>query len=357
MKIAQVVSLYESVPPVSRNGLEFVVSWLTEELVRRGHEVTLFASSDSKTSARLASLFPKSMHEESSKVWQQPTPSFWNGIYAASMADQFDIIHDHSQMVKMLLPFISKPIVETIHAAYDDDFRKNYLTRQPYANQMKFIVEQSAKVNYVTISKRQQEFFKACEPYYFKHYTNIYNGIPVEKFSFNASPKDYLLFIGYICKDKGADTAVQIARKLGMKLILAGDNRTQEPFFDTHIKPYLNDKIQYVGPVNFEQKNELYRNAIAKIAPIRWHEPFGLTLIEPQACGTPVIAFNKGAAAEVIKHGETGFVIETEEEMIEAVGKISQIDRQACRTWVEQNFTVQKMVDGYEKLYESLVRK
>lgn len=355
MKIAQIVSLYESVPPKSQNGLEFVVSWLTEGLVKKGHEVTLFASADSRTSAKLASIIPISVLNDKQSRWEKPYPIYWNAAYAASHAQEFDVIHDHSGAFKLFTPYISPPIIETIHAAYNDEFRQYNLTDNTYREKMQFVLDQYSQSHFVTVSKNQEKAFSACEPYYFKKHSTIYNGIPVNEFIFNQNPQEYLLFIGYINKNKGADIAVQVAKALDMKLILAGNNFGEETFFKEHIEPYLNDKIQYVGPVNFEQKNKLYRNAIAKLAPLYWHEPFGLTLVESQACGTPVIAFNKGAAPELIQHGITGYIVENMEEMITSVREIGLIDRKKCRTWVENNFSTEKMVDEYEALYKKIV--
>ncbi|MDQ3014859.1 MAG: glycosyltransferase family 4 protein [bacterium] len=359
MKIAQVVSLVESVPPQSKNGLEFIVSWLTEGLVQRGHDVTLFAPGNSKTHAHLKSLLPKGTSINIVPLNEMELDmagfSFWNVMYAAHFAQDFDIIHCHNDGAAMV-PYVKTPIIQTLHHPYKHEFLEPYLKLPEYAKTLDFITDQYSKINYVTISKRQQEHFKQAEPFYFKKYTTIYNGIPLEQFSFNEHPQDYLFFIGYIRKDKGADVAVQVAKALNMKLILAGENKGQEVFFKEHIEPYLNDKITYIGPVDFEQKNELYKNAIATLAPLSWHEPFGLTLVESQACGTPVIAFNKGAAAEIIYHGKTGFVVNTIDEMCEAVKKIGEISRKNCREWVEKNFSIEKMVDEYEKFYTTLLQ-
>lgn len=354
LKIAQVVSLQESVPPVSQNGLEFIVSWLTEELVARGHDVTLFATSDSKTTAKLVSISSRALHRDSHPSWHFSFYGIWNTLLTLMQKESYDIIHCHSQDATLLTPFTTSKIVTTLHSPFDN----NFLTLCQTANthgELQPIIDQISKVNHVAISKKQETDYLLAEDSYFKNHTCIHNGIPVDKFDFNDKPKDYLLFIGYINKNKGADVAVRVAKKLGMKLILAGNNDCEEEFFKEHIEPYLNEDIQYVGKVNFAEKNELYKNAIVKLAPIFWHEPFGLTIVEAQACGTPVIAFNKGAAAEIIKNGETGFIVETEEEMIEAVKKISNIDRRVCRVWVENNFSVKKMVDEYEKFYEKIL--
>ncbi len=363
MRIAQVVSLIESVPPRAKNGLEFVVSWITEELVKRGHEVTLFAPADSQTSARLVPLLPKGFSSDFRGIghyngtqWDIHFFNMWNTVLTGMKEGEFDIIHCHNGNAAYLAPFVGVPVVETIHNTYDDAPRTAYLSHPEYKNLLEPVLKQYEKVNFVTVSERQRDFFKACEPYYFKKHTNIHNGIPVERFSYNGEPGKYLFYIGYINADKGADIAVQIVRRTGMKLKIAGHAGDGE-FFKKHIEPYLNEDIQYLGPVDFDQKVELYRNATAVISPFRWHEPFGLTTVEAQACGTPVIAFDKGAARETIDHGVTGFVVQNEDEMVEAVKKIGTIERAQCREWVEQNFSVEKMVDGYEALYTKLSKK
>lgn len=356
LRIAQIVSMYESVPPKSQNGLEFVVSWLTEELVRRGHDVTLFAPANSKTKAKLVSIIPERISAKNSEPWHNFFFSIWNTIIAGTKKDEFDIIHCHNSNSTYIAPFVSVPVVETIHSPFNDNVTK-LCHNNEYVRSLQPIFDEYSKVNYVAVSKHQENDFATEENIYFKKHTCIHNGIPVENFTFSDNSdgqKDYLLFIGYINKNKGADVAVRVARALNMKLILAGSTFGEEEFFEEHIKPFLDEKIVYVGTVDFEQKNKLYGGAIAKLAPVAWHEPFGLTLVEAQACGTPVIAFDKGAAREVVNDGVTGFVVNSETEMIDAVKKISEIDRKNCRAWVEENFSVKKMVDEYEKLYNKL---
>jgi glycosyltransferase involved in cell wall biosynthesis len=358
MKIAQVVSYGQTVPPQSQNGLEFIVSWLTEELVARGHEVTLFAPQGSQTKAKLVSLLPTEVINDTHKMWQQPVLSQWNTTLAAAMADEFDIIHCHTGTIVTSLPFIKTPVVFTLHHPFEGEYDvwRPYFENPEYQKQMRFIFDQYAKIYNVTISKRQAEQFLYAKDLYFKNYKTIPNGIDVHKFDWGEKPGDYLFYIGYINKDKGADVAVQVARALDMKLILAGNNAGVEDFFNENIKPYLSDKIQYVGPVGFEEKNKLYKNALATLCPFSWHEPFGLVMVESQACGTPVIAFNKGAAPEVIAEGVTGFVVETKEDMIEAVKKVASLDRKAPRAWVEKNFSIKSMVDNYEEYYKEILR-
>ncbi len=337
MKIAQITSLAESVPPQSQNGLEFVVSWLAEELIRRGHEVTLFTPSNSKTAGRLVSLLPAGTNNDPATGKLSVLFNYWNAALAASMQDEFDILHFHNAESSCLAPFVRIPMIQTLHHPYEhDSIAVLSATSEAYRKTISSVFPFLEKINYVAVSNSQLNSFKHAEPYFYKKYSMIHNGIPVEKFDFNNTSGDYLLYIGYINKDKGADVAVSVARKLGMKLILAGNNYGQEKFFDEYIKPYLNDKITYIGPVDFKQKNDLYKNALAKLAPLQWHEPFGLTIVEAQACGTPVIALNKGAAKELIIEGITGYVVNTEEEMVEAVKKVGLLDRAACRKNVEE---------------------
>jgi len=357
MKIAQIVSLNESVPPDHKNGLEFVVSWVTEELVKRGHDVTLFAPSDSKTSAKLISLLPVSLSSDQNKLYKlgQPQADMWNSTLVASQANKFDVIHSHSRSIVYHMPYIKIPVVQTLH--HPASSHHPFLHDDHTGLFLKFITEQYRKINYVSVSKSQLDEYIDTRSSYFKRYTNIYNGIPINDFEFGNDPENYLLFIGYINENKGADIAVEVAKQLNMKLYLVGSNLDQEEFFESKIKPFLNDKIKYLGPVDFKEKVKLYKNAYATLAPIRWQEPFGLTLVESQACGTPVIAFNKGAAPEIIQHGKTGFIVNNKDEMVKAVKKIPSIARMNCREWVLRNFSVETMVDGYEKLYRSLVEK
>jgi len=357
MKIAHLVSLQENVPPKSKNGLEFVVAWLVDELVARGHDVTLLAPAESKTKAKLISIKKNNTLEKNVNNWGSHNFSLWNTSLVASINTKFDIIHSHTETITSYMPFISKPTILTVHGQYNDSFREKYLSKKKYLKYFDFALAQYKKINYVTISKKQEQNFLKCQKYYFKKHTTIYNGIPMEKFGFNDQPHNYLFFIGYINKDKGADVAVRMAKKLKMKLILAGEISSQEKFFNTAIKPYLNKDIKYIGPVNFKEKNILYKNALATLAPISWEEPFGLTLAESQACGTPVIAFNRGAAPEIIQNGKTGFLVNTENEMIKSIKKINTINRLDCRQRVEEKFSVKRMVDDYEKLYKKLANK
>lgn len=356
LKIAQIVSMEESVPPQGRNGLEFVVSWLTEGLVKKGHKVSLFAPASSKTKANLISIFNTGTSKKPYKVfdWNNKNFSDWNSALAASKQKEFDIIHSHTGTIAQYVPFINKPVVQTLHGPCYKDFKEKYLQNKKKAGYFKFALNNMAKINYVCVSQNQEKQYTTYSKYYFKKHTAIHNGIPVVNFDYKEKSGEYLLYIGYINAQKGADTAVQVAKKLDMNLILAGDIFGQEDFFNKKIKPFLSRKINYIGPVSFKEKNKLYKNALATLAPISWDEPFGLILAESQACGTPVIAFDRGASKEIIKNNKTGFMVKDLAQMTKAIKKVKQIKREECRKNIEQNFSVERMVDDYEKLFYKL---
>lgn len=349
MKIAQLVSLRASVPPKNKNGLEFIVYYLIEELVKRGHEVTLFASANSKTSASLKSIFPEETLSEKNIFWPLESYSAFNAFFCFKQAEKFDIIHSHCDPDAMFFAqFVNTPLVTTIHAPMDP--RWVIYTKDPhYYKFLKPIFDTLKKQKRVFVSNDQQR-----KSYYNKNSTVILNGIPVEEFSFSNTPKDYFAFFGFLNYDKGAHIAAQIAKKSGLKLKLAG-NSTPE-FLEKEIYPYLDKNIEYVGPVSGAKRVKFLQSAKALLVPIQWDEPFGLIMPEAMACGTPVIAFNRAAVSEIVKDGETGFIVNDENEMIEATEKIGQIDRYVCRKHVENIFTIKRMVDEYERLYQKIIK-
>lgn len=351
MKIAQLVSLQTSVPPINSSGLEFIVYYLTEELVKRGHEVVLFAPGNSKTSAKLEPLILKGVATDPNTTSSPHTYSLWNSFYCFSREKEFDIIHSHLGTTGMFFSHFSKtPLVSTFHHC-DRNSKKFYKENEEYYKYTKPIFDYLEQQNCIFVSNSQKKEFSYC----FKNSHVVLNGIPIQDFSFSNNPKDYFAYLGFLNYDKGADIAVRVAKKSGIKLTLAG-NSTPD-FLEKEIKPYLDKKIKYVGPVSKEERNDFLKNAKALLVPIQWNEPFGLVMPEAMACGTPVIGFNKAAVPEIVKHGKTGFIVNNEEEMIEAIGKIDTIDRRKCRKHVEENFTVEKMVDGYEKIYQEVINK
>jgi glycosyltransferase involved in cell wall biosynthesis len=353
MRIAQIVSLIESVPPKGKNGLEFLVSWLTEELVRRGHDVTLFAPADSKTKAKLVSICPQALSRDPNSLIPPNIYDYWNIIYAMKFADQFDVIHAHSLAPAYFRQICKTPLVRTSHhpiskqwlAHYNDPFYHKYLKK------LEDIKEDGYKV-FVSQSQKKASFSKQQKSF------TVYNGIPIDNFKFNPNPKDYFAFFGFLNYDKGAHIAVQVARKAGVKLLLAGVVKKEEDFFDKEIKPHLNKKIQYIGPItNYKDKSDFLGNAKGLLVPIQWEEPFGLVMPEAMACGTPPIAFRRGAIPEIIENKKNGFIVNSEKQMIEAIKNIDKIDRRQCRKRVEKDFTIEKMVDRYEEVYRKIVGK
>lgn len=351
MKIAQLVSLQESVPPKGKNGLEYVVYYLTEELVRRGHEVTLFATSDSKTSARLVEILPYPMSKGCLFNLSPIQYSLLAAAKASEMAQEFDVIHSHlGSPAHYFSQIIKTPIVETIHSARHRDRCENKVdSLDRYKSD---ITKRFYSVHHVYVSQSQKNNFAPA-----KNFSVVHNGIGLENFDFNPSAQDYFAYLGYITENKGAHLAVQAARKTGAKLKLAGSYYGCEQYFNNEIKPYLKKgQIEYAGTLDAKERNKFLGNAKALLFPVNWEEPFGMVMIEAMACGTPVIGFDQAAVPEVVKDGKTGFVVDGLKGMAAAMKKTDSIRRVACRKHVEKNFSVEKMADEYEKVYEKAIK-
>ncbi|MDF1498440.1 MAG: glycosyltransferase family 4 protein [Patescibacteria group bacterium] len=354
LRIAQVVSLQESIPPKGKNGLEFVVHYLTEELVRRGHDVTLFATKDSKTSARLIDVLPYSAAKKRLFGWGGTEYSLAALTKAIDMENEFDVIHTHiGQIAYHFTNLIKTPIVETIHSPIHK-ISKKYLPKKNIQDRyLKDSRERYEKMHHVFVSKNQKK-----NAFIQNNGSVIYNGIDLNIFKFKKDPENYFLYLGYITPDKGAHLAVKAARRARVKLKLAGSYKHCEEYFEKEISPYLKKgQIEYVGVVNPIQRNKLLGGAKAILVPVEWEEPFGLIMTEAMACGTPVIGFNRAAVPEIVKNEKTGFIVKDFKEMATAIRKINKINRNECRVHVEKHFSVEKMVDGYERVYEKAVRK
>ena len=348
LKIAQIAPLWETVPPKKYGGIEIMMDKIINELLKRGHEVTLFASGNSKTKAKLKAVFPKSLFEM--KVdWYHRSHNLINAANAFSMASDFDVIHNHAGDNGLLFSQTTKtPVLTTLHNVLPDLKQKNsdeYIT-------MKYF---SKKTNFVSISFNQRTHTNIK----FNYVDTIYNGINLKDFSFNSKPQDYFVWLGRIHYGKGLWNAVHNAKISKEKLIIAGNItcESDEKYFQS-IKPMIDGKkIKFIGEVGPKEKNKLLGGAKAVLFPSIWEEPFGLVMTEAMATGTPVIGFNRGSVSEVIKDGVTGFVVKDDKGMIKAMKKIDKIDRGKCRKHVEKYFSVEKMVDGYEKNYLKLIRK
>jgi glycosyltransferase involved in cell wall biosynthesis len=340
MRIAQIAPLHESVPPKKYGGTERVVYNLTEELVKRGHDVTLFASANSTTSAKLVSVFHDGLRQEF------PSDERKRFLYtllhlqtAYSQEKKFDLIHDHNGFYGA--PFAQhsrKPVVMTLHGQLPPE--------------TKTIFKRFNKPKLVAISHNQQERVPQV-----KFTSTVYNGLDFNHYPFGRKYGNYLVFVGRICAEKGVHHAIDVAEAAGIPLIIAAKYepaiKANKEYYLKFIKPRLNHQIRWIGEVSQEKRNELFANALASLHPATWAEPFGLTLIEAMACGCPVVAFKRGAIPEVVQHGLTGYVVTTVNDMIESLKKIAQISRSDCAEFTRENFSAVQMADGYERVYQN----
>lgn len=353
LRIAQVAPMWVSVPPDKYGGTELVISSLTEELVRRGHDVTLFASGDSKTKAKLVSIYPKALLKDGIP-WKETSYDMMNVVRAFERADEFDIIHSHVDLYdQFFIQFIKTPVVSTMH--------NNMYTKRKNAGRI-FSYRHFRNHNFVSISYKQRK----NDMVKLNFVANIYNGLDPKKYKFNLTPEDKFIWIARIDEVKGVYNAILAAEKLGVRLDIAGRvDEAKLDFFNNQIKPHLNKKIRYVGEINQKQKPEFFSSAKALLYPIEWEEPFGLVMIEAMACGTPVIAYNRGSVKEVVSEGISGYMVKplgkekinNIDGLVSAMKKIGNIDRKVCYQYFLDNFTASKMADGYEKVYEKILAK
>lgn len=339
MRIAQVAPLIESVPPQYYGGTERVVSYLTEELVRQGHEVTLFASGDSVTSAHLETIVTQALRLHPEK----PDPMAYHAIMLGRLSrqeHQFDIIHFHIDILNFPMNYyLQTPNVTTLHGRLDlPDLAEVY--------------REFNQVPLISISDHQRT------PLPFANWqATVYNGVPADTYHFNAQPQGYLAFLGRISPEKGIEAAIEIAIRAGMPLRIAAKvDKADEEYYHQRIKPLLQHPLlEYIGEISEQEKDAFLGNAYAVLFPINWPEPFGLVMIESFACGTPVIAFNHGSVPEVMQDGETGFVVSGIEAAVDAVEKIETISRQCCRYVFERRFSSTAMAGNYLRAYEAII--
>lgn len=337
MRIAMLSPLEMRVPPIAYGGTELVVSLLTEELVRRGHDVTLFASGDSVTNAKLVSVCPRFLRGSGRDAGILTMLSV---VTCLERADKFDIIHNHTCFEGMSTAGLVKtPMLTTLHGGLQGDW---------------LLLFQHYRGWYNTISHSAKRLLPEKE----RFVGVIYNAIDVDSYPFRGDDREpHLLFLSRISPEKGPHLAIEVARRIGRRLIIAGNvHPVDQEYFETMVMPGVDgDQVQYVGEADYHQKRKLMSEAYCLLAPITWNEPFGLFLIEAMACGLPVIVFNLGSAPEVVKHGETGFVVNTLDEMVHAVEMVPRINRRRCREWVKENFDVPRMVDDYLRAYEQVL--
>jgi glycosyltransferase involved in cell wall biosynthesis len=341
LKIAQVAPLYESVPPKLYGGTERVVSYLTEALVQAGHEVTLFASGDSETSARLIPCCPKALRLNRYECQDQLAHHFVMLEEVLERAEQFDTIHFHVDYMHFPLSKLSGLVhVSTLHGRLDSpDLLPLY---RKYKNM---------PLTSISLSQRK--------PLPWVNWIgNVYHGLPADLLPLGGGRGKYLAFLGRISPEKRVDRAIEIAQKLNMPLKVAAKvDAADRAYYEREIRHLLNTpNVEFVGEINEQEKGAFLGDAYAYLFPIDWPEPFGLTMIESMACGTPTIAFNCGSVPEVITRGVTGFIVDTMDEAVNAVQQAAVLDRAACRAEFMKRFSAPKMAQQYVKLYEASVR-
>jgi glycosyltransferase involved in cell wall biosynthesis len=345
MRIAEIAPPWVRVPPEGYGGIEWIVSILSDALVERGHEVTLYATGDSKTRARLHAPFDYPVSLGGRDFYDAVHPMAIQTISAFLEADQYDIIHDHTGAIAACLGALSEtPVLHTLHGPFNPDVRR--LCRMI-----------SDKIYFNSISDSQRS---GCPE--LNYIATIYNAVEVETYPFCSKKEDYALFLGRFSEDKGAHNAIYIARQAGVPLRLAGkvDPGVDTHYFKERIEPHIDgEMIVYEGEVDGQRKRELLSGARFLLFPIQWEEPFGLVMTEALSCGTPVVADAMGSASEIVKDGEVGVLVgEGEwEEMARAIksGRLEEIDPYQCRRYVEERFSVEAMVDGYEAAFEKIL--
>lgn len=336
MRIAMLSSIAWRTPPRHYGPWESVVSLLTEGLVERGIDVTLFATADSETNARLQAVCP-SGYEENSQI----SPKVWECLHISELferADEFDLIHNNFDFLPLSYAgLVGTPVVTTIHGFSSPNIIPVY---KKYDKRVFYVAisdaDRSPELNYIA---------------------TIHHGIDLRMFDFNPQPDDYLLFFGRFHNDKGAKEAIRIAQACNRKLVMAGIIQ-DENYFKKYVEPFIDGtRIVYTGSAGPEKRNELLGKAAALLHPINFDEPFGLSIIEAMACGTPVIATNRGSMSELIDEGINGFLVSDVDAAAKAVARISEIDRRNCRKTVEERFTVDHMVEQYIKVYRQVLEK
>ncbi len=340
MKVAQIAPIWYAIPPKGYGGIEYVVHCITEGLVEKGHDVTLFAAGDSVTKAKLVSVYDVAPSERIGQTY----PDLLHVMNAYQRADEFDLIHDHSGLIGPVIgSFLKTPVLHTLHGP---------ATRE-------------AKDFYGRMKDRI--FFNAISDYQRKNFGNlnfvgtIYNGVDTNVYTYREDKEDYIFFIGRMNPEKGSHVAVEVAKRTGKKMIMV--SKMTEPhekaYFKEKVEPILKGakNIELIGEIDTKTKIEMYQKASCVLFPIQWPEPFGLVMTEAMACGTPVLAMRNGSVPEVIAHGKTGFICDSVDDMVEAVAKADQLNPMDCRKHVEANFSVDIQVENYVKAYEQILEK
>ena len=339
MKIAQVAPLYESVPPKLYGGTERVVSYLTEELVAQGHDVTLFASGDSVTKAHLVSPRPQALRLDKDCVDQLAHHVLMLEQVFEKAAD-FDIVHFHVDYMHFPLSRLhSRSNVTTLHGRLD-------------IPDLVPLFREFLEMPVVSISCAQREPLP-----WLNWQGTVHHGLPPKLYRLHPEPGKYLAFLGRISPEKGVDRAIEIAKRAGVELRIAAKvDRVDEEYFQQTIRSLLDHPlIHFVGELRDSEKDAFLGNALALLVPVNWEEPFGLVMIEAMACGTPIVAYRRGSVPEVIDEGVTGLIVQTVDQAVKGIARISRLSRKRCRRIFEERFTASRMATNYVGIYERLI--
>jgi glycosyltransferase involved in cell wall biosynthesis len=343
MKIAQITSIYISVPPKTYGGTERIVHYLCRDLRRRGHHVELFASGDSQVDCTLQAVLPIASQDDPRSTFylekEYEARNTWN-LYR--QGDRFDVIHAHwTTFAPYFSNFTTTPTLIT-YAYIEKELHEYYKNHFP-------------RCLPVCVSRAQAKMLGD------ESLPVVYNGVDLDDIPFNHRPEDFFLIVGRIVPEKGIAEAIRIVTKHRAKLLIVGHVTTHIPwseeYFLKEVKPHIDgDKIRYIERLGYRDLLQLMGKAKAFLFPIKWEEPFGMVVVEAMAAGTPVLAYGRGSMPELIKEGETGYLVQNEDEMVETMRRVRTLDRARCRDWVRERFSVGQMIDGYERLYTGAAR-
>ena len=338
MRIAVIAPPWYAVPPSGYGGIEWVVALLADGLTDRGHEVTLFAPPGSETEAEL---IPPLGEVPPAELIGDPWYEAAHAVSAYDRGDKFDLLHDHTGPVGASIGAMSDaPTVHTLHG--------------PFTPQTTMLYRGIARRHwFVAISESQ----RSMAPENLRWGGVVYNGIPMDRYPFREDKDDYLFFLGRADDEKAPHLAIEAARLAGRRLVMCATtkNQREQAYWAEMVEPLLGDDVEVHGECDQEQKTALLARATALLFPIQWAEPFGLVMTEAMACGTPVIAWRNGSVPEVVADGQTGFIVESVEEMAAAVDRLGALDRRTMRARVEQRFSAEAMVTGYERVYQQVL--
>jgi len=339
MKIAQLCSVLHKVSPRATHGIYSLVGNLSNSLVARGHDVTLYAAGNSDVRANIQAVTPTNASARQLNEEEITRENLETASLCFSNAKKFDIIHSHFSLIGChFSPVVDTPTFHSIHSP---------ITKRLLPHILRY-----KKEKFISFSFAQREQLPMLN-----WVANIYHGIDTKMYAFHETGEEYLLYLGRITKDKGVHHAIAVAKATNTPLLIAGISNPDETYWSNEIEPHIDGQlIRYIGRADFTQKIDLMQNAKALLFPTLAKETFGLVMIEAMSCGTPVIAFDSGAVSEVVQDGETGYVVKTEKQMAAAVKKIGKISRRATRDRAEKLFSIEKMTKGYEKVYQRYIK-